>query len=155
MPRSCPPAKRQTDRVHKQSTHWDQARYAQIEKEYLRSYCHLRNLTSTPTDATWKSKPTTSRWNPSWRSLSRVRQNAFKVWWWNFRNMIMRCSMSVARTCTWPIHSPERTYRRPYIQLEVKLRTSTPVRSFLYPHLDCKKSSRQLRCHIAWMARRL
>ena len=34
---------------------------------------------------------------------------------------------------------------RPYIWLELNLRTSTPLCSSLYPHLDPEKSSRQLR----------
>lgn len=47
--------------------------------------------------------------------------------------------MSVAPTCTWPIYSPERTYRRFYLRLELNLKASTPPRSSLCPHLHSEK----------------
>lgn len=56
----------------------------------------------------------------------------------------MRCSMSVAWTYTWPIHSQERTCQWPYIRLELNLRTSTLQHFSLYPHLDSKISNRRL-----------
>lgn len=75
-----------------------------------------------------------------------------------FGNMIMRCSISVTESFTWPIDSPEHACRTLYIQLQLNLRTSTQPLFSLYPRLDSERSIKQLRmtrscnpesCHLA------